>query len=146
MPLNPFDDFPSLPLNQAWPANVSEAYHILEQLHLHITAILRQEENDPVRLSILRQEIFSKAMPLLQSLPTSSVPQAWIVKSVSIFGALALLLRDAMIAADGMCVDYIILQGQLAEPFDRERSTVAYPVVVTSAPQTGRPGRPRYDF
>lgn len=64
--------------------------------------VLRQEENDPIRLNLFRQQIFSSAMPILESLLSYDISTEWIMDVVHIFGNLALQLRDAAIAADGM--------------------------------------------
>ena len=99
---NALPQFPQLPHGPQWSGNVQQAYQLLANLHARITTILRQEENDPIRLNILRQQIFSSAMPILESYLQEGVPIEWIVMTIHLFGQLAITLRDVAEASDGM--------------------------------------------
>ncbi|KIP01306.1 hypothetical protein PHLGIDRAFT_507613 [Phlebiopsis gigantea 11061_1 CR5-6] len=108
------------------PANhrESQGYQILKELHTRITTTLRQEENDPIRLNILRQQIFSSAMPILKAFISEEISAEWIVAGVDLFGRLALMLRDVASAAEGI-----------------ERSLVKNPQLA-SIVQSGQRGQP----
>ena len=94
--------FPSLPEDVTRTADVEEAHRTIKDLFSQISAVLRQEENDPIRLNLLRQQIFGIAMPILESFLPYDISTEWIVEVVHIFGRLALQLQDTALAADGV--------------------------------------------
>lgn len=96
-------DLPALPEGGPWPANTLQAYHILRDMYRHSRRVLCQEENEPVRLNVLWNEVFHKAIPMLEALHSSGFPDGWIEPTTHLFGALAVDLKGAETAAEGRC-------------------------------------------
>ena len=61
-------DFLAMPEGGPWSADAHQAYGILRDMYRHSRRVLRQEENEQVRLNILHNDIYNKAIPLLEAL------------------------------------------------------------------------------
>lgn len=99
--MNTHQEFLAMPEGGPWSANTIQAYHVLRDMYRHSRRVLRQEENEAVRLNVLWNEIYNKAIPLLEALHSSEFPEEWIDPATHLFGALALDLKSAETAAEG---------------------------------------------
>jgi hypothetical protein len=95
--------FPSLPVvehGHPWPVNIEAAHAIMSDSYAHISAILQQENFDPVRLNHHASTIINDTIPILEALENDHdllLPQNWFASCAT---ALAELLVDVLRAAE----------------------------------------------
>ncbi|KAH6905449.1 hypothetical protein BKA70DRAFT_1085526, partial [Coprinopsis sp. MPI-PUGE-AT-0042] len=123
--------FPHLPPPQDrlhWSENVLQSFDMLQQEHERASALLRQDEADPVRMRIQASTIREKMIPLLKALENELPGEEWVVDAAEELLDTTFKLIAAVSAAEGT---------------DGEQVIYAEPVVHV---YTGRPGRPRKVF
>jgi hypothetical protein len=94
------NNFPPMPNGGPWSSNHCDAFFILRDMHHHSNNVIRREEGEPIRLNILWNDIFNKAIPLLEALLSSGFPEDWVETATHCFGQLAVDLKAAQNAAE----------------------------------------------
>jgi hypothetical protein len=99
-----FPPLPQTPDNFNWAPDVLQAHQIITVGYDRASALLRQEEGDPLRLRIHSEEILNKFVPILEALEPEVGDQPWLETCAHTLGALAVALQRGAAVADGMSV------------------------------------------
>lgn len=90
--------FPALPPRTQelqWSRNIREAHDIICNTYNHATQVLRQEDQDPLRLQIIVEKILNDALPVLEALDIEIQDVTWTDKSVQALATTVVELRHA---------------------------------------------------
>lgn len=97
--------FPSLPLTPEefnWSPDVLRAHSIIAAAYERASAMLRQEEADPLRLRIHSEQVLNKLVPILEALLPEIGDYIWLEAGANALGQITVDLERAAIIADGM--------------------------------------------
>lgn len=100
-------DFPPLPLTPEefnWSPDVLRAHDIITTAYDRASALLRQDEGDPLRLRVHSEQVVNRLVPILEALVPEVGDQRWLEASANALGAITVELERSAIVAEGRCV------------------------------------------
>lgn len=95
-------EFPSLPVDQAWSANLHHAHQILSNTYASSCEILSLNDSDHLRLQVHRDRVYSELLPLLDAMENNgveSLPESWLASAACCLAGIVGLINTTI---DGM--------------------------------------------
>jgi hypothetical protein len=95
-------EFPSLPIDNAWSANLHHAHQILSNAYASSREILSLDDSDPLRLHVHRDRVYSELLPLLDVMENNgaeSLPEVWLISAARCLAGIVGLINTTI---DGM--------------------------------------------
>lgn len=91
--------FPPLPaaLARPWSPNVLAAHRLMSESYDQAVALLRLEDDDPLRLNLYADQLLTRTVPILQALEQEITEIDWLTESAQ---AIAVLIRELQKAAE----------------------------------------------
>ncbi len=108
--------FASLPVSingQQWSSAVEEAHTTISHAYNTAYRILREEDNDPVRLRFHCNRILYHSLPLLEALEPEVHSDEWVLHGAQILARLVTQLDSATIQNDSLYVSVLTISMNL---------------------------------